>query len=395
MRMKKVLVIALMSGVLALSGSNLYAACSAADPTPIGHFLTGFLNCADVDPLTGVTARAFIYQLNAPGTTNSGPLNTACASPAGPSLTCTGSSPGTPGDGMLTVETDAIITGWNGCPAKFTANGRLLVVVIGADGAGATLSVSGRDPNFGYFLEMAHDTTDGSDIIPITCGDASRPRVVNVSNDGTNVTIQLRIPLPTIHHDCGPNSLGKLFTDTLGATVCDGFAPAAAQGRLYTSTQPCGPADMTLTRWTASTVTPNAAGDATLVVPSPVAPSCLFVAGSNTISGSPEILNGFVQVAPQLAASPRAENVRVANAYGKVTVTWSTSTELGLATFKVLTQTKAKGELEVATAAPKGNGGAASYSVPLGMGDFKGGRTVIVRAVMTNGTFNDAAPVNF
>lgn len=390
--MKKVVLLAMLCGAVAVSGSSLYAACAPADITPIGQFLTGVFNGDD----TGGRIQGFAYQLSSPATVNSGKLNIGCSSAAGPSLTCTGSSPGAESDHQFTVETDGIVVGWNGCPAKFTPAGRLIVVVIDAAGAGSVLSVSGMDPGFGYFLEMAQNTTDGTDIIPLTTGDSSRPRVLNYTNSGTTVNAQLRVGVSVLHHDCGANSLGKLLTDAGQGTICDGFNPSVAQGRLYTSLQPCGiMPDMNMAAWTVSAVTPDAAGNATLSAPSPATPNCLWVSGSNTVNGSPEFLTGVISIAPPLAPSARAENVRVANANGKVTVSWTTSTEVGLGTFKILTDSKGKGQLEVATVAPKGNGGASAYAEKLGMGDFKGGRSVIVRSVMTDGTVLDSAAVNF
>src|SRR5207245_10129775 len=123
--------------------------------------------------------------------------------------------------------------------------------------------------------------------------------------------------------------------------------------------------------------------------------SWFFVAGSATITGSPEVLTGWVSVGGQLASPPKAENLKATSANGKVTLSWSTSTEVGLATFKVLAESKAKGSFEVATVAPKGNGGGAVYSVSLGMGDFKGARSAIVRAVQTDGSVIDSAAINF
>lgn len=388
--MKRAVLFALICGAVALSGSYVHAACPATSPTPIGHFLTGYMDCDDTGRVQG-----FIYQISAPTTTNSGPLNVACASANGPSLTCTGSSPGDVGDHHLTIETDATIFGWNGCPVGATPN-RIIAVAIDSAGNSAMLSVSGKDPSFGYFLEMAHQTTDGSDIIPVACAPSGRPKVLSVSNDGTTVNLQLTVPPAAIHTDCDPGSLGKLFTDGGGSTACDGFVATPVMGRLYTSTQPCGFADITAAKWTASAVTPDASGNAAISGPAPAAGSgnCFYVAGSTTVTGSPELLTGFVSVG-QLSSTPKAENLKATNLSGKVTLTWSTSVEVGLAAFKVLAQSKAKGSFEVATVAPKGNGGAANYTLAIGMGDLKGARSLIVRAVQTDGTFIDSAAFTF
>lgn len=392
--MKRVVLFALMCTVVAWAGSDVHAACAAGSPTPIFHALGGFLQCDDSGRV-----QAFAYQLGSPSTTNSGPLNIACASPAGPSLTCTGSSPGVVNDGMLTVETDATIVGWNGCPV--TANGpqRLMVVAIDSSGNSAMLSVSGNDPNQGYFLEMAHpiDSVSGS-ILPISCAPTGRPKLLGVSNNGTTVNLQLTVPPAAIHSDCDAGSVGR-FVDS-GATdpalVCnDNFVPSPVTGRLYTSTQPCGFADITQSKWVASAITPDAAGNASISAPSPTGGNCLYVAASAAINGNTELFTGFVSVGGNLASPPKAENLSASSASGKVTIRWSTSTEVGLATFKVIAQSKSKTPFEVATVAPKGNGGGATYAVSIGMGEMKGARSVIVRSILTDGTSIDSAVLNF
>jgi len=285
--MKRAVLFTLICGVAVISGSQLYAACAATNPTPIGHYLGGYLDCDDT-----ARVQAFVYQLNAPSTTNTGPLNVACSSPSGPSVTCTGSSPGADGDHHLTIETDATIVGWNGCPAAI----RIVAVAIDSVGNGAMLSVSGKDPSFGYFLEAAHQTPDGNSILPITCTATGRPKVVSVSNNGSTVNMSLSVPQSQIETDCDPGSLGKLVTDSGANTVCDGFVATPVRGHLYTSTQACGFADMSLTRWAASTVTPDAAGNASLSTASPTSGNCLYVAASSAITGNPEMLTGYVQV---------------------------------------------------------------------------------------------------
>src|SRR5262249_4522751 len=122
--------------------------------------------------------------------------------------------------------------------------------------------------------------------------------------------------------------------------------------------------------------------------------TCLFIGGSSSFSGSPEALTGYAAVNPQGAASPKAENVAASKGNGKIRVTWTTSNEINLAAFKILTHRK--GTLaELTTTAPTGGGGSSRYSVDVAMGTFQGGKDVVVRALLNDGTFVDSAPVNF
>lgn len=62
----------------------------------------------------------------------------------------------------------------------------------------------------------------------------------------------------------------------------------------------------------------------------------------------------------------------------------------------MLGDSKAKGGvLELASQSPRGGGGGAAYSVKIDMNSLKGSKAIIVRALLTDGTTVDAAPVGF
>jgi hypothetical protein len=308
------------------------------------------------------------------------------------------------GAGMVQIRTDWADTGVLGCPQDAAGNHRLMIVVQANDGTGLLASISGADPGTGYQVENAHtfDAVGGA-VLALPCGTTNgRPALLSF----TSTTVDVNVRAPHIYSDCDPDSV---FAAGLGLPCPDGFDSAAAAatiGGIYTSTQPCGQRPIvTRSSWARSTATPDASGFATVPYTKPdntgktcaTDPTCLcaFI-GTTTSVGGVEggSINGFIQVAGFLAASPKAENVRAAFDSGKVTASWSTSNELGLAGFRLLTSTKSKGQFEIGSF-KAATGSPSTYSVTLGMGEFKGGRTLIIRAVLTDGTTVDAAPVNF
>lgn len=383
--MRKVIVAVALMTVLGLGAGQAYAACGT--PTALGHTQDSYFQCADNGPVA-----AYAYQLGAAGTCSTGPIKIGCTAFDG--ANCFGAS-GTDGDGKVTIESDWSIPGIVGCPVDASGGHRVILAVQCADGQGLLASIGGSDASFAYTVELVHPF-DGSEIAPIAAGNRTgRPKIVgSVAASAGSATVNLHFETsPLIYSDCDPGSLGMAF----GACI-DGFTPTVTLGAIHTSIQRCGTnPDPTLSRWTATAVTPNATGDAVLTVALPTDPTmCLFIGGSANIGGSTSPgITGFVQVQGGLSASPKAENVKASMANGKVTVTWSTPNEIELAALKVVASSKSKGLFELATIQPKGNGGSGFYSTVLSMSELKGARTIIIRSVLTNGTTLDAAPVNF
>ncbi len=411
---------------IGLGGSTAWAQCGT--PTPIGHQLDSYFLCDDSVPV-----QAFIYEVGAPKTDNSDSMRVACraqnSSDPGVGVICSQVGSGVANDGHVTIETDAFVNQWVGCPAPpGQVPHRIAVVVVDGQGKSLILSVSGHDPGLAFQFEAAQpfDPATGA-ITPVACGANARLQVRNVSTAGNTATLSLHQDKPPVYTDCDPGSLGL----ALGAACDDNFDKTITLGHVYAKVDTCpsagsptnsnlggtgnsnvlctgagapaaccsGPGTGTCTTlWLQTTVTPNATGDATLVanLPAPTSGQCLFVGGTSSFAQTltSESLTGSTPIPPAGAASPKAESVAASKATGKIHVTWSTSSEINLAAFKLLTHKKS-GLAELTSVAPTGAGGASHYSVDVAMGAFQGGKDVVVRALLNDGTFIDAAPVNF
>src|SRR5262245_37325471 len=110
--MKKPLMVVLFCGIVPLAASGAWASCGS--PAYIGHAFDSFFNCADTWPV-----QAFVFEANDPANGNSGTLRVACRgvgdNPA-VGVPCVQIGAGFTGDGQVTLETDASLSLWNGCP---------------------------------------------------------------------------------------------------------------------------------------------------------------------------------------------------------------------------------------------------------------------------------------
>jgi hypothetical protein len=287
-----------------------------------------------------------------------------------------------------------------------------MIVVQCADGKGLLVSLSGADGGLAYTVEAAQPF-DGSVSSPVAAGALStRPKLVgSAAVVAGSATVLLHFdnpksPSTPFYSDCDAGSLGVF----LGTTCLDGFdknafLARAQYGNVWKSTQACGSTpDPTASKWTDTLVPiPPTGGDVSVTAATPTtAGDCLYFGGELNL-GFPRVgtqtlgIVGTIQVKgiDPNAAPPKAENLKASNSAGKVSISWTSTNEIGLAVFKVIAVSKSKGEVELTSVSPKGNGGGASYSVSLGMGDFKGARTVIVRSILTDGSKVDSAAVNF
>jgi hypothetical protein len=125
-------------------------------------------------------------------------------------------------------------------------------------------------------------------------------------------------------------------------------------------------------------------------LPSPAAGSCNYIGTSTRLdAGESPNITGFVVLGGPTAASPVAEAVRVVRKGGSIEVSYSTSSELGLAGFNIYAAGKAKGEIKLNAALipAAGVGGAGSaYNLSYALGELKGHRGIIVESVLTDGT---------
>ncbi len=418
--MRKLLVVLMICGVVALASPRLYAACGGN--TPMGD-QSAFELCKDNAPVA-----AFAWQNSSPTTVTSDVFKIACEAFDGSA--CLGTT-GVMGDGIIDIETDWGNNGILGCPVVGTTINRVTVSIQGNDGNGALISVSGNDDiDFGYNLDLAHpyDAATGT-VLNIPCTNANgRPNVTSV----TSSSVGLKFNTPHIFNDCEPGSLGN-FLDASGA-VSKPICPVPFSGTtnvtlggIYTSTQFCGfrpdvRRSQTVTPWTLNAATPDATGAATIPYTQPAGPffcsnapttqctantqcpggtcqtKCLFVGGTVRIDGvESNSITGFVQIAGALAPAPQALNVRAAFANGKVNVSFQTDSEVGLARINVLTDQKGgKGTVNVGSIALRGVGGSgASYSASYAKGDFKSGNSVIIELVTNDGRTTRSQAASF
>ncbi len=398
--MRKAILASIFIVVAVLSGAPVYASCGP--PTALGHLNDSYFICGDSGPIV-----AYAYELDAPSV-GTGPIKISCSAFDG--VLCTGSS-GVVGDNKVTIESDWSNVGISGCPVDPSTGGkRVMLVVQCADGQGLMVSLSGHDGGLAYTIEAAQPF-DGSVSSPVAAGPLStRPKVTGsaaTSAGSVNLTLHFenpKSPTTPFYSDCDANTLGAF----LGTTCPDAFdknafLTRAQYGNVWKSTQACGNTpDPTATKWTDTGVLiPATGGDVAVSALLPTAVTdCLYFGGELNlgfprVTGQPFGIAGTVQVGGQTVAPPKADNLKASSAAGKVTISWSSTNEIGLGVFKVLAISKSKGELELTSVSPRGNGGSASYSVTLGMGDFKGAKTVIVRSILTDGSKVDSAAVNF
>ena len=418
--------------VLAVALSPVYATCNVSNP--LQHILGGyFTNCPDKNQV-----KAFAYALSTPANNPADTTcpnlisNAQCTAAGVPESCCTGAGTGTcvncntaavdlvcenntslsgqgspcqpeagiggdgvAGDGNVTILFDWQLTqggAFPGCPdpSQQPKFGRNFVQVVANDGSGLLVTVPFSFDLAGFMVDMAEP--DSNPAGPLACSRADSGISVQ-SYDGT--TLCGNTLLPRLHTDCDAGTWGATGGGIFGVTCDPGSIPPVARGKLYSRTASCGSSpDTSFTSgWSLLPVTPDAATGAFCVAvprpPSPVPtdPQCAFVAASGMVGGKETVAAvGAAQLAGQNAPSARALNVRAVAAGGDVVVSWRTDSELDLAGFNVLADSKnGKDRITVSAAmiaANGANGAGASYDVHIPRGKFQGARTVYVESVL-------------
>ncbi|HXU11311.1 MAG TPA: putative metal-binding motif-containing protein, partial [Candidatus Binatia bacterium] len=112
------------------------------------------------------------------------------------------------------------------------------------------------------------------------------------------VTLDLHFERPHVSSDCDPNSVGMSL---LGGTTCpDAFSANSSVSGIYTSLQSClGRVDWRTALWTPTGVTPDASGNAHLVLPLSTDSRCLYVGARAMIADfeSPSV-TGYISIPP-------------------------------------------------------------------------------------------------
>lgn len=381
----------ILMALLAVAGApSAWAVCNGVASQPVWHgSLSWIANCPDALPVTG-----FVYQLANPGANNSGLQSDLLICEQGLVLGGIGidcqEAAGAIGDGNVTVMYDFGIgnPGSVGCPnPQQDLNGTFPVgvQVLCNNGASALLTVGYSQDLLMYLLEFAHPLDNS----PIQAGFGNGPVLTSVTAGPTpsasNVCVN--VPHPTVNSDCDPGTQGEGYSCT-----DPGARPAFTRGTLFTRVAPCGSSpDPRAAAWTPAAAQPDAAGDACLVIDQPTTPGdCAFV-GATAVVGAAQTtaMVGWLQVQNAAAANDKVKIDNAGFAQGKVVVNFSTTNETSIVGFNVYSgATKLNGNLITAKGA-----GSNAYSFEVGRGALKGGKSVLVEAVKSNGSVEKTAPV--
>lgn len=373
----------MLTAALALaSAPSAWAACTL-DSQPVFHGLGGFVTaCPDANPVPG-----YIYALATPATVNSAAQDFVCEEgfiDNGILVPCQPEA-GTPGDGNVTVyyEFGSGNPGSVGCPnpaGAVTGSNPVAVQLVCNNGAGVLQTVGFSEDFSQYVIELSAPA-DGT---PIAAGFDNGPSLTSIA--GTTVCVN--VPQPRVWSDCDPGATGETYS-----CPDPGVRPAASRGKLYTRTAACGTSpDPRISTWVPLPVLPDAAGDACNNVPAATnAGECAFV-GTTATFGTTETaaVVGWFQVSGPGAANDKVKIDNAAFAQGKLIVAFSTTNETSIVGFNVYSgATKLNGNLITAKGA-----GSNAYNFEVGRGAVKGGKSVLVEAVKSDGTVEKTAPVS-
>jgi hypothetical protein len=400
--MRKVLVFAAVCAIAGVLGSPSRASCG--QPTPMTNF-NGYpiINCPDGKPAT-----AYAYQPGANPATNTGTLDIVCEADGVGDQCYTMPGSNAPGDGIVGIGTDWILSGIQGCPT-----GRVFVNVQCNDGSGVLLSISGGCSALGYSIEAAYDAGEAGVSVDAKAANSKngRPVLQNFTRNGGMDIFEVQVDAPAVQSDCTTGSYGQLFM-SLGYCSdtelnCAGLT-APARGRLYSSTQPCSNTDarpansiragLANSVWTLQNVL-DGNGHGMVSLPTPATGMCNYI-GTTTLIGANEtdLITGFTSSGGPTAASPIAEAVRATRKGNSVEVAYSTSSELGLLGFNIYAAGKKGGEIKLNAALIPATGAAgagSSYAKSYAIAEFKGNRSVIVESVLADNTTLRAPAVEF
>jgi hypothetical protein len=254
------------------------------------------------------------------------------------------------------------------------------------DGASVLLVVGYSGANEGYFLDFAYPM----DFL-INAGFENGPSLTSLTPGGATDTVCASVPDPHVSSDCDVTGVGP----DNGACLQGAAArPPITRGDLWFRTAPgaASPDLRTASGWTKATTQPT---DATTPVcnsvPHPaLSTDCTFVGATARIAGAETAaIVSSLRVCGSAAAN---DKVKIDNAgfnQGKLIVGFSTINETSIVGFNVYSgATKLNGNLITAKGA-----GSNGYSFEVGRGALKGGKSVLVEAVKSDGTVEKTAPV--
>jgi len=394
--MKRTVRIAILviAALLFAGAPTAWASCLGITSQQIWHGLDGFVAaCPDAKPVI-----AYTYALSSPATINSAAQAVACND--GTATLPTG-LPCQPqagvGDGIVTVyyEWGEGNTGSAGCPnPDQTGDDPIALQLVCNNGASVLLTVGFFPDTQQYTIELSGPDTGE----PVTALFENGPSLAQFSGGAGSDTVCVTVPNPRVWSDCDPTSLGMTAGGGLSCTN-PSSRPVATRGRLYSRVARCGttPDPRISSGWALMTNNTNDGATPTCnnvprppVAPTPDAQDCTYV-GASALLGAVETaaVVGSFQITGDAAANDKVKIDNAAFAQGRLVVGFSTTNETSIVGFNVYTgATKLNGNLITAKGA-----GSNAYSFEVGRGALKGGKSVLVEAVKSDGTVEKTAPV--
>jgi hypothetical protein len=389
----------MLTAILALAGGpSAWAACTTDSQAVLNSFGTIIDQCPDAAPVTG-----YIYAVEAPSAHNSGlqSLNIVCEAGAptnnGLGLDCFDFA-GSPGDGIVQVLYDFGIgnPGSVGCPAGggAGANGTtpVTVQVMCNDGASLVATVG-----WSFDLQQfALDYAGPGDFSAMHAGFQNGPSLTSLNAGPSPSADNICVNVPALtatYSDCDQTSAGIDYTCPSGSV-----RPPLGRGQLYIREAPCGSSpDPRIASgtpfWALLPNQPDAQGNACNVINRPTTTgTCVFIGSTGRVSGvETASLTGWFQVKNTVpgAANDKVKIDHAGFAQGKLVVDFSTTNETSIVGFNVYSDaSKLNGSLINAKGA-----GSNAYTFEVGRGALKGGKSVQVEAVKSDGTVEKTAPV--
>jgi hypothetical protein len=391
----------MLAAVIALAWApSAWAACTL-DAQPVFHtFGLPIGNCPDANPVTG-----HVYLLASPGTVNSGAQSGlfVCNEDGlfnGIGLPCAFGA-GTPGDGNVTVYYDfGVFNGLTapnggsiGCPNQAQNPGFPVAVQVVCNNGASALIEAGFDLGSStYNLDFASP----GDTAQVFAGFENGPALVSFNAAGPTPSadnVCVNVPSPLVHTDCDPAAIG-FGTSCLATDV----RPAHTRGQLYVREAACGssPDPRNVSPWVLTPVQPDTTpgptlGDACNLITRPTtAGMCAFLGATARIGGTETgSMAGWLQISGPAASNDKVKIDHAAFAQGKLIVAFSTINETSIVGFNVYSgANKLNGSLINAKGA-----GSNAYTFEVGRGALKGGKSVLVEAVKSDGSVEKTAPV--
>jgi hypothetical protein len=387
-----------LMGVLALVGSySAWAVCSGVPSEPVWFGAGGNIsNCPDAAQVGG-----WIYLLSAPTTTNSGAQSNdvVCEQAnvhTGANVDCQPEA-GVPGDGVVTInyEFGEANPASVGCPTP-GANGTdgsspVAVQVVCNNGASVLLQTGWSSGLQMYLLEQSIDFSN-----TVAANFSSGPTIVSVSAgpspSASNICVN--VPIPHVFSDCDPTSQNGGNSPGSTCDTSQGARPAAARGKLYYIEANCtaGPPSTRLTDgWVLQPGQPDATGLACNPINTvSVSGNCGFLGVSGMIGATETAgILSWVRLGGPTATNDKVKIDKAEYSQGKLFVDFSTTNETSTVGFNVYSgSTKLNSSLIAAKGA-----GSNAYTFETGRGTTKGGKSVYVEAVKSDGTVEKSAPV--